>query len=72
MPVQNYGARNGMSTLLFLVHKLCTLFGKYTLPIIAFIDASDLTEGEKTTVKNWLTAATAVCVLLETLKVTYE
>lgn len=72
MPVFNYGARNGMSTLLFLIHKLCALYGKYTGAIVAFIDASPISSGDKTTVKNWLTGATAVCTIVESIKVTYE
>jgi len=68
----NYGGRNGMSQLLLLVQLICKLYTAFGTSIIAFVSASPLTTPQKAQITDWLAAATAVCTLLLTLKVTYE
>lgn len=67
----NYGGRNGMSSIIFFVRQTCRIYTKFSAGIIAFINASSLSSGDKATVIAWLNAASAACAILETLKVTY-
>jgi len=73
MPVTyNYGGRIGMSSILAGIHFVCRIYGKSMGTINTFVDGSSLTSEQKTQVKDWLNAATAVCALVESIKVVYE
>ena len=74
MPFFNYGAKNGIWSVIHFVKALCKVYVKFAVPIVAFIDASGaLTTPEKTAIKEWLAAAQSICVLLQAnIEVTYE
>lgn len=74
MPFFNYGAKNGMWSIINAVKIICRIYTKFLIPITAFINAHpSLTTEQKSQVLDWLNAASAVCVLLQTeVEVTYE
>lgn len=63
----DYGARTGVTTLIFLADKLCRLYVIYSAKINAWIDASSISSADKLVIKNWLNALNAVCVLLNSI-----
>lgn len=74
MPFYNYGARNGMASIVQGVRFLCRIYTKFNTPILLYIDGHPtLSTEQKTTIKAWLTAAAEVCYILETsVAYTYE
>lgn len=69
----NYGARNGIATVIKYVRLLCKIYAKLAPSIVSYIDGSTMTEEQKVTVLAWLDGAMAVCVILETTtQVVYE
>lgn len=74
MPFFNYGAKNGVWSIINAVKIICHIYTKFLIPITAFVNAHpSLTTTEKETIMNWLNAASSVCVLLSTnVEVTYE
>lgn len=70
----NYGTKNGMWSIINAVKTICRIYTKFLIPITAFVEAHpNLTTEQKTTIMNWLNAASSVCVLLSTnVEVTYE
>jgi len=72
MSHSNYGGRTGVSTLIYLVQRICKLFIAYQDSITAFINASTLTAPQKAQVIEWCETGVTVCGLLLLIKVTYE
>lgn len=69
----NFGGRNGMSTILKLIRSICRVYTKFSGAITTYIADSSLSSEDKTTVTNWLNAASTVCAIVETtLVITYE
>lgn len=68
----NYGGRIGVSTIISLTRHICRIYTTYSSRIIAWVDGSTLSSGDKTTVKDWLAAAQSACAILESVMVVYE
>lgn len=62
-----YGARTGVTTLLKLTKHLCGIYELFSSKINAWVMASSLTEGEKTTIVAWLQSISLVCNLLKSI-----
>jgi hypothetical protein len=61
-----YGARNGMSTVVSAIRFLCHIYSTFSGAIVAYITENVPDSGDRTTVLNWLNAASAVCAIIET------
>lgn len=74
MPFFNYGAKNGVASIIRAVKTICRIYTKFLIPITAFINASNaLTPIQKEAILDWLNKAATVCVLLEgNVEVVYE
>lgn len=74
MPFFNYGAKNGVWSIINAVKVICRIYTKFLIPVTAFINAHPgLTPVQRADILDWLNKAAAVCVLLETnVEVTYE
>ena len=73
MPHYNYGAKNGMSTLVKLIRLLCRIYLSFSGAITTYITDNVPDSGDRTVILNWLNQAQTVCNLIEaTVGVTYE
>ena len=74
MPFYNYGAKNGVATVVAALKLLCRIYSKFYTPINTFIgDHPGLTDPQKTQIKDWLALASTICSLFESyVNVNYE
>lgn len=68
----NYGGRNGVSTLIKVTKHICHIYASFSGAIIAYVNGSSLSSGDKATVIAWLNGASAACAILETIEYVYE
>lgn len=68
----NYGARNGVSTIIKLIKGICHIYMSFQEPILAYIAASSLPSEDKATITSWLNLATSACSILTQIRVSYE
>lgn len=68
----NYGARNGVSTVIKFVKALCKIYLTYQERIIAYINGSTLSAGDKAAVIAWLNLASSSCAILVSIEYNYE
>ena len=68
----NYGGRNGVSTLLFIVKRMCHIYTSFSGQIVAYVNGSSLSSEDKTTIINWLNLASTACTILSNLRYSYE
>lgn len=68
----NYGGRNGVSQIIRFVKLVCRIYLTYATRIVAYVEASPLDSGKKTTVLAWLAGAQEACMILEEIQISYE
>jgi len=68
----NYGGRTGVSTIIFLIKRICHVYTSFSASIIAYVNGSSLSSGDKATVIAWLNGASAACAIIEQIRYVYE
>lgn len=70
----NYGAKNGLWTVIHAVVVLCRIYTKFLVPIRNYINGHPtLTSPQKAQIIDWLDAAMDVCYLLQSqVQINYE
>ena len=64
--------RTGLSRFIILAHALCVLFGRWRGSIIAAINASNATEGQKTQLLGLISAIDASCAAVDAVRTVWE
>lgn len=73
MPYFRYGAKNGMSSVVRFIRALCHVYTSFSGAIVEYITNNISDATQRTTVLNWLDAASAVCAIIEsTVQITSE